>query len=485
MALNSLLSISPWVILLIISIITLGVIIFLTLTERILKRKVYLKQQKEDNSTTRRIKLLLSSHEEPENKLRRINAIAKEIFNEAYNLDSKISYYELAEKFQKQGKKNASMFCQEMFKILYSGETLQSDKVHQLAKTLEKINQEAQEEKSFKKLEKNMKLSLGISKPRNNLLKRFSKAEDKFIDKFAKEKTIPTQQTQPETPAQTTIQPLPTTKQIPIEYKTKRQRLQNLPLIKLFKFRKTPGITLTSEIEPDKIEKQLSLKWSSIKLKVPFFPKKEQKEKIQEKSTYQKIDDLQREVIERQKQIEKFRTQQQIQELQKTAVEVEINKNKQWPPVTFTPKHLNETRKMSPEMESSFQKANKEIDLLENEIKHKQKEIKKLQIQPVQKIIKQPTEKQNPVIKKFFGESDREIDREIQRKKKQIEIINLRKEQHNYSNYNTPAPKVTPPKKQKIEATPQNKTLKKEEYIHHVDNMDRIKEKIRMRRIGL
>ncbi len=483
MALNNLLSISLWVILLIISIIVLGVIIFLTFTERILKRKVVLKQQKEDNSSTRRIKLLISSHEEPENKLRKVNAIAKEIFRDSYNIDSKISYYELADKFQKQGKKNASKFCQEMFKILYSGETLQPKKVSELTKILEKINQETQEEKSFKKLEKNMKLSLKISKQRESLLKKFTEAENKFIDKFAKEKT-PTTQEQPVTPPQTATQPkaLPTTQQIPTGYKTKRQKLQNLPLVKLFKFRLTPGITLTSEIESKQIPKQTSPKWSSIKLKVPLLLKKKQEEKIQEKSTYQKIDDLQKEIIERQKQVEKFRTGQQIQELKKTAVEIEINKE-QWPPVTFTPKHLNETRKMSPELENSFQKTNKEINLLEKEIKNKQKEIKKLRSRPIQRTIKPQTEKQNPMIKRLFGRPNKNIEKEIQEKKKQIEIINLKKETHINPHYN--APKVVPPRKQKIEAIPKNKILKKEEFIHHVDNMDRLKEKIRARRVGL
>ena len=484
MALNILLSISPWVILLIISIITLSIIIFLTLTERILKRKVNLKQQKEDNSPTRRIKLLISSHEEPENKLRRVNAIAREIFKEAYNIDSKISYYELADKFQKQGKKNASKFCQEMFKILYSGETLQSKKVYELAKILEKINQETQEEKSFKKLEKNMRVSLKLSKQKSNLLKRFSKVEDKFIDKFAKEKREP--QEEQTTTSQTTSpqpKPLPITNQVPTEFKTKRQRLQNLPLAKLFKFRKTPGITLTSEIEPDKSKKQLSLTWSSIKLKTPLLSKKKQEKKIIEKSTYQKIDDLQREVIEKQKQIERMRTQKQIQELQRTAVEVEINKKEQWPPVTFTPKHLNETRKMSPEMEHSFEKANKEIELLEGEIKNKQKAIKKLQSSPIKRTIKPPIEDSNTIIKKFFGKSDKDLEKEIQKKKKQIEIINLKKEQHNYSDYN--APKVVTPKKQTIEFTPENKPIEKEDFIHDVDSMDRIKEQIRTRRMGI
>lgn len=482
MALNSLLSINPWVILLIISIITLGVIIFLTFTERILKRKVYLKQQKEDNSPARRIKLLISTHEDPKNKLRKINLIAKEIFRDAYNIDSRVSYYELADKFQKQGKKNAMKFCQEMFNILYAGKELQSKNVYELAKILEKINQRAQEEKSFKKLEKNMKLSLKISKQKDNLFKRFTNAENKFINKFARDKKAPTEQELSQTPTQTTIptQALPTTKPLPIEYKTKRQKLQDLPLVKLFKFRKTPGITLTSEIEPDKIQKQFSPMWSSIRLKVPLLEKKKQEKKIKEISTYQKIDDLQREIINRQKQIDKFRTQQQIQKLQKTAVEIEINKE-QWPPVTFTPKHLNEKRKMSPETQKSFEKANKEITLLEDEIKNKQKEMKKLQSRPIKRLPKPNVEKQDSIIRKIFGKSNTEVEKEI--KRKQIEIINLKKETHINPHYS--APRVIPPKRQKIEFTPENKPLKKEEYIHHVDNMDRIKSRIRDRRANI
>ena len=72
MALNTLLSIDPWVILLMISIITLGVILYLTFTERVLKRKIDLKQQKEENSPTKRIKFLISSHDDSRNKLKKI-----------------------------------------------------------------------------------------------------------------------------------------------------------------------------------------------------------------------------------------------------------------------------------------------------------------------------------------------------------------------------------------------------------------------------
>jgi uncharacterized membrane-anchored protein len=129
-------------------------------------------------------------------------------------------------------------------------------------------------------------------------------------------------------------------------------------------------------------------------------------------------------------------------------------------------------------MESSFQKANKEIGLLENEIKHKQKEIKKLKSSPIKTTIKSPMKKPT-IIKKFFGQSDKNIEREI--KRKQIEITNLKKETHQYYD----APKVTAPKRPKIEVVPKNKPIKKEEFIHHVDNMDRIKERIRTRRINI
>ena len=491
MALNTLLSIDPWVILLMISIITLGVILYLTFTERVLKRKIDLKQQKEENSPTKRIKFLISSHDDSRNKLKKINSIAREIFRDVYNVDSRTSYYELAEKFETEKKQSATKFCQEMFRILYSGETIQSEKIAHLAKILEKINQEAQEEKSFKKLERDMKSSLKITKQGDSLFKKIFKAEDKLVDKFAKEKQIPQQQeqnTRIETNQQTQPTISPIAQQTQIEYKTKRQKLQNLPLIKLFRFRQPQGITLTSEIEQDKIENQSNSNWASIKLKVPIFSKKKQEKQIpekktQEKSIYQKIDDLQREVIERQKQIERMRTQQQIQELQRTAVEVEINKKEQWPPIKFTPMHLNEPKKMSPEMEKSFEKANNEIILLKNEIKNKQKDIKKLKSRPIPMRIKPQIEKPKTIMTTLFGKSDRDIEIEIQKKKQQIEIVNLKKEQHNYPTYN--APKVITPKKQIIEATPKNNPIKKEEFIHHVDNMDRIREKIRERRMEL
>ena len=125
MALNIL---STWIIIILILIITISIVIFLIFTEKILRKKVVIKQRREENSTSRRIKLLISTNEEPKNKLRKINAIAKEIFRDFYGIDSKISYYELSEKFQKRGKKNHAKFCQMMFTILYSGEEIQSKK---------------------------------------------------------------------------------------------------------------------------------------------------------------------------------------------------------------------------------------------------------------------------------------------------------------------------------------------------------------------
>ncbi|MEN7982084.1 MAG: hypothetical protein ABFQ65_01410 [Nanoarchaeota archaeon] len=476
MALNNLLSISLWIIIALIFIITISIIIFLVLTEKILKKKIVIKQKKEENSPKRRIKLLISTEEEPKNKLRKINAIAKEIFRNNYGIDSKISYYELAEKFQKQGKQTFAKFCQEMFKILYSGKELQLQKTKELAKLLEKIEKQVQEEKSFKNLEKNMKASIKNSPSKINLFKKFSKIENKFIDKFAKEKTIQEKSQQDQT--QNLIErpkQLPKTTQVPLEYKTKREKLQNLPLIKLFKFKENSQTPLN-------LEKEITQKQTVFRptTKTLFFKKKK------EKSTYQKIEDLQKEVIEKEKQIETLRTKQQIQKLKTAEINIEINKNQSWPPVTFTPKHLNETRKMSPTIEDSFQKVNKEIKLLENEIKIKQNQMRKIQSNPIQKIPEHSTQKPSPIIKGFLKKISKEtknIDKEMSLKQKQINLINLKKEPTNYSSYSTP--KVVSPKKQKIEATPKNKSLKKEEFIHHVDNMERIKSRIHSRRAGI
>ncbi len=475
MVLNILSSASLWIIILIIFIITASVIIFLTLTEKILKRKVVIKQQKEDNSPARRIKLLISTKEDPQNKLRKINLIAKEIFRDSYNLDTKTSYYELADKFQKQGKKNHSKFCQEMFKILYSGEELQLKKTEDLVKLLEKINSEVQEDKNFKKLEKSMRDSIRPSQQKISLFAKFTKAEDKLIDKFAKEKKLQTQEQQ----IQPTLQAksLPTTPQIQTEYKTKRQRLQNLPLIKLFRFGKTNKTILTSQEEQIK----QAIKESPRELKVPVL---ETEKESKEKSTYQEIEDLQKEIIEREKHVEKLRTAQQIQNIERNSEEIEVNKNKTWPPISITPKHLGEIRKMSPQMESSFQKANKEINLLENEIKIKQKEMKKLKSEPIPKMEKFIPTKSSPIIKKFLktiGNKNKKIEKEILKKQKQIHIINIKKEP--YPTYNVPEVKI--PKRYKIEEAPKNKPLKKEEFIHHVDNMERIKSRIHSRRAGI
>jgi hypothetical protein len=315
-----------------------------------------------------------------------------------------------------------------------------------------------------------------------DLLRKFAQAEDKFIDKFArdkKEKEI--SKTAPQQIEK--YEPTKISEQKPIEFKTKTEKLRNLPLIKLFRF---------GEESPSALPQQENLQvqtpvLSSIKSNAPIILQKKEIPLVhhaeKEKSTYQIIEDLQKEVIEREKQIEKLRTRQQIAKLEKTEVDVQINKDKSWPPVTFTPKHLDETRKMSPEMEKSFKKMNREIELLEEEINSKKHQMKKLQFVSMPKIQKPRAEKPSPIIKRFLRkitDETRGIDREMSMKKKQINLINIKEEQIKYPNYS--APKIVVPKKQKIIATPKNKSLKKEEFIHNVDNMDRIRSKINERR---
>lgn len=477
MALNTLLSIIPWVILILISLAAIAIIVFLVFAEKVLKKKVVIKQQKEENSPQRRIKLLISTKEPTQNKLRKLNALAKEIFRN-YRFDSKLSYYEMADRFTEKGKKDPARFCREMFTIFYSGEELDSKKIIDLANLLLKIEEKFREEKSLRNLERNMQTSMK-EHPQINLLQKLKKTENKIIDKFARERKI--EPLQEEIPAKEPVaqrpRPLPKTPQI--TYATKRDKLKNLPLIRLFRFgtkrqEVQPEIKKYSEKEiPEAPKPQPEIQTSKINI-----PKKE-------KSKYQTIEDLKNEILERQRQIEKLRTEQQIKKLETPKVEIEINKDKSWPPVTFTPKHLNETRKMSPEIEESFQKTNREIELLENEIKTKQHKLKNLEPKPMQESAEYHVKKPSPAIKRFLNKitrQDKNIDKEMSMKKKQIDLINIKREP-NYPSYS--APKVVAPRKKTIKAEPKNKPLKKEEYIHNVDNMDRIKGRIYMRRARL
>ena len=68
-------------------------------------------------------------------------------------------------------------------------------------------------------------------------------------------------------------------------------------------------------------------------------------------------------------------------------------------------------------------------------------------------------------------------------KKRQIELKNIKENKTDYSGYNSP--KVIAPKRKIIKEKPKNKPLKKKEFIHHLDDMDRIKNRINLRRVKL
>ncbi len=479
MALNTLLSILPWVILILVSLAAIAIIVFLVFTEKVLKKKVVIKQQKEENSPQRRIRLLISTKESPQNKLRKLNALAKEIFRN-YGFDSKLSYYEMADRFKEKGKKSSAKFCSEMFTIFYSGEELDSKKIIDLAGLLLGIEQEFREEKNLRNIEKNIKTSIKES-PKVDLFQKLKKTENKIINKFAREERIEPLQEEISVGKSVNQRPRPLPKTPQINYTTKRDKLKNLPLIRLFRFG-TKRQEIQSEIKksPEKeIQKIPKTEVQTSKTDISTEETKKQKSK------YEIIENLKNEILKRQKQIERLKTEQQIKKLENPKIEIEINKNKSWPPVTFIPKHLNEIKKMSPEIEESFQEINKEIGLLEDEIKSKQHKLKNLEQRPIQKMAEYPVKKPSFAIKKFLDKitrQDKNIDKEMSMKKKQIDLINVKKEPE-YPNYS--APKVIAPRKKTIKAEPKNKTLKKEEYIHNVDNMDRIKNRIYMRRARL
>jgi len=80
--------------------------------------------------------------ENPKDDFKKLNKIARAFFKEFYNLDSNLTYLELADRFKKLKRENYIIFCKTMSEWSYSGKAITSLELRQLADLLYKMVEE-------------------------------------------------------------------------------------------------------------------------------------------------------------------------------------------------------------------------------------------------------------------------------------------------------------------------------------------------------
>lgn len=127
---------SPWIIFGVASIVVVGVIIVLTIVEKVLDKKIRRQKEEEERFFREKIEYLKSKESKPELFLVSFNEIVLEVFREALGLSRDIRYEEAVLLFKKRGNVRAARFANRVQMILYSGEKVDKAKLDALLKEL-------------------------------------------------------------------------------------------------------------------------------------------------------------------------------------------------------------------------------------------------------------------------------------------------------------------------------------------------------------
>jgi len=71
--------------------------------------------------------------------LEALNKIARDFFNEKFELKYSLTYLELAEEFSKKNMKNEAEFCKEISNMIFSGKKIKPEKVKEIIEEFENI----------------------------------------------------------------------------------------------------------------------------------------------------------------------------------------------------------------------------------------------------------------------------------------------------------------------------------------------------------
>lgn len=428
---------NPWVIFLALVIVTIVITIILTITERVLNKRILIVKTNQEKTPASNIRVLLASHMNPTIKLKKLDLVAKDIFQRFFNLNTQKSYYDLAMYFQKQNKQVAYNFCYQMSNLFYSGEELKEEKINDMLILLGKVYQEAREENKIQMSQNKLQDSMQLPQPPNINFKKILNAEDRIVQKLAQpkpqNKTLSkstTQKIQPKPLPKSQTVAVPQKKGIQKIYQTKRDRLKNTPLMKLFGSLKSSPKQITTK-PTQKSPQQMVQK--------PIVQKIEQPNTENQK----KINELQKKVLEKQKLIEELLTRKQIKNIQESSRKFDVNsKEKKRPLIQVRPTLKNS--RLSKRLSRKFQETNKEIKELEKNIIDKERN---MGMNPPQ---------QN-----------------------RVDLQNIRKSEHiKEPTYNEP--KVVVPRRQKIVPTSNIKNkLKKDEFIHNIDSLERLRQRVK------
>ena len=147
-----------WILIIILVLAMLILLIFfLSRMEKNLGKKLALKERDKNSEYIMRLKKLSESRLNPEKALDSISIIAKEFFNEAFNLPLNAEYSELTEKFKKMEEKDCETFCILINDLSYSGKEIEKDEIKSLLDMLEKI---IRKNKIISKEEKKQEISI-------------------------------------------------------------------------------------------------------------------------------------------------------------------------------------------------------------------------------------------------------------------------------------------------------------------------------------
>lgn len=132
-------------------------IFFLSRMEKNLGKKLALIRRDRNGEYIEKLKKLNKSGLNPEKALDSISIIAKEFFNEAFNMPRNAEYFDLIEKFKKMEEKDCETFCILINDLSYSGKKIEKKEINSLLGMLEEI---INKNKIISKEEKNQAISI-------------------------------------------------------------------------------------------------------------------------------------------------------------------------------------------------------------------------------------------------------------------------------------------------------------------------------------
>ncbi len=142
---------SPWTIFFVALIVIIVMLIFLTLLERKLKKRITIRKE-EQSIFQKKLDSLKSLKNDSHQFLVAIDELARDFFSRYYKADRDLKYSELVKVFRKQGNIGAVQFCERIQESFYSGDTPSKEKLEFLVNNLEFLitehNKLAKQEKS-------------------------------------------------------------------------------------------------------------------------------------------------------------------------------------------------------------------------------------------------------------------------------------------------------------------------------------------------